>query len=115
MVWAALFFLAAAMAFGGYMMVRGVRLNRPAPRLALVHATIALAALGFLVGRIAAGPKSLVYNSALFFLCLAAIGGILVGALREQEQPPVLPLVLLHAGAAVTALVLLSVGLAHGY
>lgn len=115
MVWAAIFFLAAAMSFGGYLAVRGVKLKRPAPLLALVHAAIALTALGFLVYRVASGPKVLVYNSALFFLCLAAIGGIFVGALRERERPPVLPLVLLHAAAAATALVLLVVGLAHGY
>lgn len=113
MVWAAIFFLATAMGFGGYATVRGVKLHRSAPRLALLHATIALTALGFLVGRVATGPKSLLYNSALFFLCLAAIGGILVGALREQKQPPVLPLVLLHAGAAATALVLMLLGLAQ--
>ena len=115
MIWAAILFLATAMGLGGYMAVRGVRLKRPAPRLALVHAAIALAALAFLAYRVAAGPKILVYNSALFFLCLAVIGGIFVGALRERERPPVLPLVLLHAGAAATALVLSLVGLTHGY
>lgn len=110
MIPTAILLLVVAICLGGYMLARVVRVKRSAPRLALLHALLALSAIGALVARIHAGPKNLILNSALFILALALIGGLLLAFLRDPKQPPMLPFIVLHAACAVVGLGLVIAG-----
>lgn len=109
-----LFLFIVAIALGATTLWRGVRQRRPLVALGYVHATTALSALVVLGIRVFTGPENLLLNSAFFVFLLAAIGGLFTLAVRRRDEPVMLPLILLHATAAVVAVLLLAAGVAAG-
>ncbi|SEO89665.1 hypothetical protein [Aquisalimonas asiatica] len=103
-----------AMALGITTLWRGVRLGRPSVALGYAHACTALTALVVLGLRVFTGPENLLLNSAFFVFLLAVIGGLFTLAVRGRNEPVMLPLILLHATAAVVAVLLLAAGVAAG-
>ncbi len=87
------------------------RRGRAIPLLGHLHGATALAAMGLLLYRILTGPENLWFNTALFLFLLALIGGGFAWLVRERREPPILPLVLLHASMAVVAFLVLLGGL----
>ncbi|MFV8834364.1 hypothetical protein [Aquisalimonas sp.] len=103
-----------AITMGATTLWRGLRQGRPAVILGYAHATTALTALTVLGVRVFTGPENLLLNSAFFVFLLAAIGGLFTLAVRGRNEPVMLPLILLHATAAVVAVLLLIAGVAAG-
>lgn len=75
-----------------------------------VHGAAALLAIVLLVMQDVAHPGNHLANAATVVFMLAAAGGLLLFAFRATRQRLPAPVVLLHAGFALTALVLLSAG-----
>ena len=75
-----------------------------------VHGAAALAAIMLLVLQDLAHPDNHLVNAATVVFMLTATGGLLLFAFRATRQRLPLPVVALHAGFALTALVLMTVG-----
>lgn len=109
-----LFVFLLAMTLGGFALWRGRRRGRPVVALGYLHAFTALGALTLLGVRVLTGPENLLLNSAFFVFLLAAAGGLFTLVVRPRDEPVILPLITLHATAAVVALLLLAAGVAAG-
>ncbi|HEX5419126.1 MAG TPA: hypothetical protein VFY39_03935 [Gammaproteobacteria bacterium] len=76
----------------------------------LLHGLAALAAIALLVVHDMHAPNNLLVNSATAVFVLAATGGLLLFLFRVQRQPVAGFVVTLHAGFALTAIVMLAIG-----
>lgn len=76
----------------------------------LIHGSAALVAIVLLVLQDVAHPGNRLVNAATVVFMLTAAGGLLLFAFRATRQRLPLPVVALHAGFALTALVLLGAG-----
>lgn len=86
---------------------RGRRLPLP---VGLLHGLAAITAIVLLVIYVLHAPHNLWVNSAAVLFVLTATGGLLLFTFRAMRQPLPGFVVSLHAGLALTAIVLLSVG-----
>jgi len=86
--------------------------RRHAPPLPVgaIHGTAALVAIVLLVLQDVAHPGNHLANAATVVFMLTAAGGLLLFAFRATRQRLPLPVVALHAGFALSALVLLGAG-----
>jgi hypothetical protein len=109
---AAIFFALAAL---GGLTIAGIRLSgtpRPPTWLALGHGAIAATGLITLIYAAATQPLPLIAFAALVCFVLAAIGGASIFVLFHLKAKPLpIPLVLGHGAIAVTAFVMLLVGI----
>ena len=107
------FFLAVALAgtFFAIHLLRGHKLPLP---VGLLHGLGALAAIALLVLHDLHAPTNRLVNSATVFFVLTAIGGMLLFVLRARRQPLDGIIVTLHAGFALTAMLLLTLGYLSG-
>jgi len=109
---AAIFFALAAL---GGLTIAAIRLSgtpRPPTWLALGHGAIAATGLLILIYAAATGPLPTVALAALGCFILSALGGATIfGMFHLQQKPLPIPLILAHGALAVTAFVLLLVGI----
>lgn len=82
-------------------------------RLSVWHGLLGLAAIVLLVMQAVAHPGNSPVNVAVVIFMLTALGGLLLFAFRASKQRLPLAVVLLHAGFAVAALILLCIGWAR--
>ena len=75
-----------------------------------LHGGAALLAIVLLVMQDVAHPDNRWVNAATLVFMLTAAGGLLLFAFRATRQKLPLPVVALHAGFALTALVLMGAG-----
>lgn len=87
--------------------------NLPLP-VGLLHGIAALVAIVMLVIYVLRAPHNLLVNSALVLFVLTATGGLLLFMFRAMRQPLSGFVVTLHAGLALAAIVLLSIGYIKG-
>jgi hypothetical protein len=109
---AALFFALAAL---GGLTLAGIRISgvpRPPTWMALAHGAIAATALITLLYAAATQPLPTIAFVALGCFILAAAGGATIFVLFHlREKPLPIPLVIGHGAIAVTAFVLLLIGI----
>lgn len=105
-----IFLFATVILQGAYLVFHGVRKRKRVPALGMTHAAMALVATVFLFIHIYTGPSSIYNNFAAFFFLFALIGGVLVFLLHEENHPPSMAAVIIHALAGVTGLVSLVLG-----
>ena len=79
-------------------------------KLSVWHGVLGVAAIVLLVMQAMAHPGNSPVNVAVVVSMLTALGGLLLFAFRASRQRLPLAVVLLHAGFAVTALILLGLG-----
>ena len=103
-----LFLLVAAA--GLTLAVLEARRRAPPLPVSALHGAAALAAIVLLVLRDVVHPGNYLVNAATVVFMLAAAGGLLLFAFRATRQTLPAPVVVLHAGFALTALVLLTAG-----
>ena len=103
--------LSAAVVIGLYLVIVGLRRRKRIPELGLAHAALALSAIIALLGHIIGGPTDKLDNTAAIFLFFALLGGVLVFALHEENRPPSIPAVAIHAIMGVVGISLLLVNL----
>lgn len=89
--------LVLAVLIGLYLTYIGLQRHKRIPRLGLVHAGLALTGVVILGITIYQGPMDKLNNVAILFLLFALIGGGMVFALREENRPPSMPAVTIHA------------------
>lgn len=107
------FFLVVALA-GAYFAMRLLRGRKLPLPVGLLHGLSALAAIALLVVHDLHAPTNRLVNSATVFFVLTAIGGVLLFVLRARRQPLDGFIVTLHAGFALTAMLLLTLGFLNG-
>lgn len=78
--------------------------------LSVWHGLLGIAAIVFLAMQAVAHPGNHPVNLAVILFMLTALGGLLLFAFRASRQRLPLAVVVLHAGFAVLALILLSIG-----
>jgi hypothetical protein len=110
MVLAAILLFALAAAMGLSLAVIGGRHQRSYLSLGIVHAGIAIVALGLLAAQIFHGPMHQLYNNAAVLFLLALVGGVLLLALHEDRKPPPMMVVGIHGVMALAAWVVLLLG-----
>ena len=103
-----LFSVAASL--GLYLVVLGARYHRSSLKIGLSHASIGLTALVLLFLQIINGTMNKYNNVAALLMILALIGGLMLFALREQNKPPPMVLVGIHAVMALAGLLVLFLG-----
>ena len=101
----------ATIAMGVITYQRSHRRGRWIPALGLTHGALGLVAVALLTFRAVTGPENLWFNSAIFLFLLTLIGGAFAFLVRRRDEAPILPVVLLHAVAAVVAFLVLLGGL----
>lgn len=79
-------------------------------KLSAWHGLLGIAAIVLLVMQALAHPGNHPVNLAIIVFLLTALGGLLLFAFRASRERLPLAVVLLHAGFAVMALILLGVG-----
>jgi hypothetical protein len=79
-------------------------------KLSAWHGLLGIAAIVLLVMQTVAHPGNHPVNLAIIVFVLTALGGLLLFAFRASKQTLPLGVVVMHAGFAVTALILLGVG-----
>ena len=82
--------------------------------LALTHLALAVVAETALVIRMAISGATGLLAAASVIFALAALGGLVMLALRLKSMPPPKPLIGVHGALAVIALVCLLVRVSHG-
>jgi peptidoglycan/LPS O-acetylase OafA/YrhL len=102
--------LTLAVTLGFLMVFLGCRYHRSSLKLAISHALLAIAGLGFLGMQIYRGPIEKYNNGAALLLILALIGGGMLLALREGNRAPPMPVVTIHAIFALAGLTVLILG-----
>lgn len=110
MVLAAIVLFALAAAMGLSLAVTGRRHQCSYLSLGIVHAGIAIVALGLLAARILSGPMDKLFNNAAVLFLLALVGGVLLLALHEDRKPPPMMVVGIHGVMALAAWVVLLMG-----
>lgn len=107
------FFLLIALA-GTTLALRDFRGHRLPLPVGLLHGLAAVIAIVLLIMYALRGPPNLLVNSAAVLFVLTAFGGLLLFLFRAMRQPLPGFVVTLHAGFALTAIVLLSIGYLRG-
>jgi hypothetical protein len=79
-------------------------------KLSVWHGLLGIAAIVLLVTQALAHPGNRPLNLAIIVFMLSALGGLLLFAFRASRQRLPFAVVLLHAGFAVMALILLGLG-----
>ena len=110
MILTAIILFTIAITIGLLLVVLGVRYHRNSAKGGLLHAGIAITALGFLGTQIINGPTNKFNNAAALLMLLALTGGLMLFALREQDSPPPMVVVGIHAIMALSGLLLLVLG-----
>ncbi|MCP1676862.1 amino acid transporter [Natronocella acetinitrilica] len=87
------------------------RRGRWIPAWGITHGLIGISAVSLLIYRAFTGPENLWFNSAAFLFLLAVIGGGFAFLVRRRDESPILPVILLHAGVAGIAFLVLLGGL----
>ncbi len=99
--------VAAAGAVLAFLEARG---HAPPLPVSAIHGCAGLVAIVLLVLQDVAHPDNHLVNVATVVFMLTAAGGLLLFAFRATRQKLALPVVALHAGFALTALVLMGAG-----
>jgi FtsH-binding integral membrane protein len=86
-----------AVTLGLYLVYLGLHKRNRSPGLGLVHAGSALAGVIVLLTLIYTGPADKLTNVAALFFIFAIIGGGMVFALHEENKPPSMAAVTVHA------------------
>ena len=107
--WLLILFLIVA-AGGAVLALLEAHSHAPPLPVSALHGGTALLLIVLLVMQDVAHPGNHLVNVATVVFMLAAAGGLLLFAFRATRQKLPLPVVALHAGFALTALVLMSVG-----
>ncbi len=97
LLFVSVFLFITAVAIGLYLVFLGLHKGIRSPRLGLMHASLALAGIIVLFTLIYTGPASKLNNLAAFFLFFAILGGGMVFALHEENKPPSMAAVTIHA------------------
>lgn len=98
------------MAGGAVLAVLERRRQAPPLPVSVWHGLLGIAAIVLLVMQAVAHPGDHPVNVAVIVFILTALGGLLLFAFRASKQTLPLAVVLMHAGFAVTAAILLCVG-----
>lgn len=109
LLFVSIFLFITAVAIGLYLVFLGMRKHKRAPGLGLAHASFALAGFLVLFALIYTGPTDKLNNFAALFLFFAVVGGGMVFALHEENKPPSMVAVTIHAVmglAGISALVI---------
>ena len=91
------FLLIIAVTIGLYLVYLGVKKQIRSPGLGLTHASFALTGIIVLFVQIFTGLTDKLNNFAALFLFFAVVGGGMVFALREENKPPSMMAVGIHA------------------
>lgn len=83
-------------------------------RFGWLHGVVALIAIVLLVMHDVIAPHNLLVNSASVLFVLTATGGLLLFLFRTLRQPLPGVVVVLHAGFALAAILLLCIGFVRG-
>jgi FtsH-binding integral membrane protein len=105
------FLLISAVAVGCYLLFLGLRKRKRSPGLGLTHAGLALSGLIVLFTEIFTGPTDKLNNVAALFLFFAIVGGGMVFALHEENKPPSMAAVTVHAIMGLFGISLLIINL----
>ena len=111
MLLAATLLLISAVAVGVYLVYLGLRQRKRSPGLAFTHAGLALSGIMVLFIEIFTGPADKMNNVAAFFLFFAIVGGGIVFALHEENRPPSMAAVTVHAIMGLVGISLLTINL----
>jgi len=103
--------LISAVAVGFYLVFLGLRQRKRSPGLGLTHAGLALSGLIVLFTEIFTGPTDKLNNVAALFLFFARVGGGMVFALHEENRPPSMTAVTVHAIMGLFGIALLIINL----
>ena len=103
--------LISAVAVGFYLVFFGLRQRMRLPGLGLTHAGLALSGLIVLFTEIFTGPTDKLNNVAALFLFFAIVGGGMVFALHEENRPPSMVAVTVHAIMGLFGISLLIINL----
>jgi hypothetical protein len=95
---------------GLFLVVLGIRYHRKSFTIGLVHAGTGLIAFGFLIYQIINHSINKYNNVAALLMVLALTGGVMLFALREDNKPPPMVLVTIHAIMALAGLLILMLG-----
>ena len=106
-----IFLLITAVAIGLYLVFLGLHKRRRSPGLGLTHASLALAGILVLLTLIFTGPTDKLNNLAALLLLFAVVGGGIVFALHEENRPPSMAAVIIHAIMGLAGLSLLLINL----
>lgn len=103
--------LTFAVVIGTYLVFVGLRHRKRLPALGLTHAGLAFCGIVLLFTLIFTSPSDKLNNVAALFMLFALVGGGMVFALREQDRPPSIAMVIAHAimGLAGLSLLILNV------
>ncbi len=110
MIFFSILLFSVAASLGLYLVVLGVRYHRSSLKIGLSHASIGLLALVLLFVQIMDGVTNKYNNVAALLMTLAIIGGFMLFALREQNKPPPMVLVGMHAVMVLVGLLVLFLG-----
>lgn len=110
MIISSILLFSVAASLGLYLVVLGAHYHRSSLKIGLSHANIGLLALVILFLQIINGAINKYNNVAALLMILAVIGGLMLFALREQNKPPPMVLVGIHAVMALVGLLVLFLG-----
>ena len=103
--------LISAVAVGFYLLFLGLRQRKRSPGLGFTHAGLALSGIIVLFTEIFTGPTDKLNNVAALFLFFAIVGGGMVFALHEENKPPSMVAVTVHAIMGLFGIALLIINL----
>jgi len=97
LLFASIVLLIIAVSLGLYLVFLSLHKHKRSPGLGLTHASLALAGIIVLFMQIYTGPTDKLNNFAALFLIFAIVGGGMVFALHEENKPPSMTVVIIHA------------------
>ena len=103
--------LISAVVIGIYLVYLGVQQRKRSPGLGLTHAGLALSGFIVLLIEIYTGPTDKLNNVAALLLFFAILGGGMVFALNEENRPPAMAAVTIHAIMGLVGILLLFINL----
>ena len=103
--------LVSAVAIGFYLAFLGLYRRKRSPALGLTHAALALSGVIVLFTEIFTGPIDKLNNVAALLLFFALLGGGMVFALHEENKPPAMAAVTVHAIMGLVGISLLIINL----
>lgn len=103
--------LITAVAIGFYLVFLGMHQRKRSPGLGLTHAGLAVTGSIVLFTEIFTGPIDKLNNVAALLLFFAIVGGVMVFALHEENRPPAMAAVTVHAIMGLIGLLLLIINL----
>jgi hypothetical protein len=111
LLFVSIFLFIAAVGIGIYLVFLGLGKQKSSLGLGLIHASLALAGIVVLFMLIVTGPTNKLNNFAAIFLFFAVVGGGMVFALREENKPPAMAVVAIHAAMGLIGLSSLIISL----